>query len=29
MGVPRQVRFAVDFDEWFPEGLYLVGEMRD
>lgn len=28
MGAPRHPRFAVDFDEWFPEGLYLVGEIQ-
>jgi hypothetical protein len=28
MGAPRHARFAVDFDEWFPEGLYLVGEIQ-
>jgi hypothetical protein len=28
MGAPRQARFAVDFDEWFPQGLYLVGEIQ-
>jgi hypothetical protein len=27
MGAPKYVRFAVDFDEWFPQGLYLVGEV--
>jgi len=28
MGAPRRARFAVDFDEWFPQGLYLVGEIH-
>lgn len=28
MGAPRHARFAVAFDEWFPEGLYLVGEIQ-
>jgi hypothetical protein len=27
MGAPKYVRFVVDFDEWFPQGLYLVGEI--
>ncbi len=27
MGAPRYARFSVDFDEWFPQGLYLVGEI--
>jgi hypothetical protein len=27
MGAPRNPRFAVQFDEWFPQGLYLVGEI--
>ena len=27
MGAPKLPRFAVDFDEWFPQGLYLVGEI--
>jgi hypothetical protein len=27
MGAPRYVRFVVDFEEWFPQGLYLVGEV--
>jgi hypothetical protein len=27
MGAPKYARFAVDFDEWFPQGLYLVGEI--
>jgi len=28
MGAPRYARFSVDFDEWFPQGLYLVGEIQ-
>jgi hypothetical protein len=28
MGAPKHVRFAVDFDEWYPQGLYLVGEIQ-
>ncbi len=27
MGAPRFARFSVDFEEWFPQGLYLVGEI--
>lgn len=27
MGAPRNVRLPVDFDQWFPQGLYLVGEI--
>jgi hypothetical protein len=27
MGAPRNMRLSVDFDEWFPQGLYLVGEI--
>jgi hypothetical protein len=27
MGAPKYARFAVAFDEWFPQGLYLVGEI--
>jgi hypothetical protein len=27
MGAPKYARFAMDFDEWFPQGLYLVGEI--
>jgi hypothetical protein len=27
MGAPKYARFVVDFDEWFPQGLYLVGEI--
>lgn len=25
MGAPKSIRLPADFDEWFPEGLYLVG----
>ena len=28
MGAPKYVRFAVDFEEWFPLGLYLVGAIQ-
>jgi hypothetical protein len=28
MGAPKHVRFPVDFDQWYPQGLYLVGEMQ-
>ncbi|MGH3869621.1 MAG: hypothetical protein ACRDQ4_26665 [Pseudonocardiaceae bacterium] len=28
MGAPKYARFAVDFEEWFPQGLYLVGEVQ-
>jgi hypothetical protein len=28
MGAPRNIRLKADFDEWFPEGLYLVGEIQ-
>ena len=27
MGAPRYARFSVGFDEWYPQGLYLVGEI--
>jgi hypothetical protein len=27
MGSPKNPRLTVSFDEWFPEGLYLVGEI--
>jgi len=27
MGAPKYARFSVDFDEWFLQGLYLVGEI--
>jgi hypothetical protein len=28
MSVRKYARFVVDFDEWFPQGLYLVGEIQ-
>ena len=28
MGAPKNLRLKADFDEWFPEGLYLVGEIQ-
>ena len=27
MPAPQDVRFNVSFDEWFPQGLYLMGEI--
>ena len=27
MGAPRNVRLPAEFDLWFPQGLYLVGEI--
>ena len=27
MGALKYARFVVDFEEWFPQGLYLVGEI--
>jgi hypothetical protein len=27
MGAPKNMRLAADFDEWFPQGLYLVGDI--
>jgi hypothetical protein len=27
MGAPRNLRLPVIFDQWFPQGLYLVGEI--
>jgi hypothetical protein len=27
MGAPKNLRLLADFDEWFPQGLYLVGEI--
>ncbi|HEX5408056.1 MAG TPA: hypothetical protein VFX16_37815 [Pseudonocardiaceae bacterium] len=27
MGAPRGLRLPANFEEWFPEGLYLVGEI--
>jgi hypothetical protein len=28
VAVPKNVRFKADFDEWFPHGLFLVGEIQ-
>ena len=28
MGAPKNIRLRADFDEWFPQGLYLVGEIQ-
>jgi hypothetical protein len=27
MAAPKNIRLKVEFDEWFPEGLFLVGEI--
>jgi hypothetical protein len=27
MAVPKNIRLRADFDEWFPQGLFLVGEI--
>jgi hypothetical protein len=27
MAAPKNMRLSADFDEWFPQGLYLVGEI--
>jgi hypothetical protein len=27
MGAPKNARLNADFNEWFPEGLYLVGQI--
>ena len=27
MGAPKNMRLPADFDQWFPQGLYLVGEI--
>ena len=27
MGAPRNLRLSANFEEWFPQGLYLVGEI--
>jgi hypothetical protein len=27
MAAPKYMRLSADFDEWFPEGLFLVGEI--
>lgn len=26
MGAPKNLRLPAEFDQWFPEGLYLVGQ---
>jgi hypothetical protein len=28
VGAPKNIRLKVDFGEWFPQGLYLVGEIQ-
>jgi hypothetical protein len=28
MAAPKNIRLAADFDEWFPQGLYLVGDIQ-
>jgi hypothetical protein len=28
MAAPKNIRLKADFDEWFPQGLYLVGEIQ-
>jgi hypothetical protein len=28
MAAPKNIRLTADFDEWFPQGLYLVGEIQ-
>lgn len=27
MAAPKNIRLTADFDEWFPQGLFLVGEI--
>jgi hypothetical protein len=27
MAAPKNVRLSADFDEWFPQGLFLVGDI--
>jgi hypothetical protein len=27
MAAPKNIRMKADFDEWFPQGLFLVGEI--
>ncbi|MGH7745495.1 MAG: hypothetical protein ACREQ5_12000, partial [Candidatus Dormibacteria bacterium] len=27
MGAPKNMRLPADFDQWYPQGLYLVGEI--
>jgi hypothetical protein len=29
VGAPKNLRLKADFDEWFPQGLYLVGEVHE
>jgi hypothetical protein len=29
VGAPKNIRLKADFDEWFPQGLYLVGEIQE
>jgi hypothetical protein len=28
MAAPKNIRLTADFDEWFPQGLYLVGDIQ-
>jgi hypothetical protein len=28
VGAPKKIQLKADFDEWFPQGLYLVGEIQ-
>lgn len=28
MAAPKNIRLRANFDEWFPEGLFLVGEIQ-
>jgi hypothetical protein len=28
MAAPKNIRLKANFDEWFPQGLYLVGEIQ-
>jgi hypothetical protein len=28
MAAPKNIRLKADFDEWFPQGLYLVGDIQ-
>jgi hypothetical protein len=28
MPAPKNLRLKADFDEWFPQGLFLVGEIQ-
>lgn len=27
MAAPKHLRLKAEFDEWFPQGLFLVGEI--